>query len=70
MDKAHWDSIDVRDFTSVEVWTKSGLVTFYVLAVIYLKTRRVHIAGITPRPNAPSNGQNNTQRAGRKKTGR
>jgi transposase InsO family protein len=50
--KAHWDSIFATDFTTVEVWTKSGLVTFYVLAVMHLKTRRVHIAGITPSPNA------------------
>jgi putative transposase len=50
--KAHWDSIFATDFTSVEVWTRNGLVTFYVLAVMHLKTRRVHIAGITPSPNA------------------
>ena len=49
--KAHWDSIFATDFTTVEVWTRSGLVTFYVLAVMHLKTRRVHIAGITPSPN-------------------
>jgi len=34
------------------VWTRGGLVTFYVLAVMHLKTRRVHNAGITPSPNA------------------
>ena len=36
----------------MEVWTRTGLVTFYVLAVMHLKTHRVHIAGITPSPNA------------------
>ena len=53
--KAHWDSIFATDFTTVEVWTRNGLVTFYVLAVMHLKTRRVHIAGITPseRPSLP-----------------
>jgi len=50
--KAHWDSIFATDFTTVEVWTRNGLVTFYVLAVMHLKTRRVHIAGIIPSPNA------------------
>jgi putative transposase len=50
--KAHWDSIYATDFTTAEVWTRSGLVTFYVLAVMHLKTRRVQIAGITPSPNA------------------
>ena len=50
--KAHWDSIFATDFTTAEVWTRNGLVTFYVLAVMHLKTRRVHIAGITPSPNA------------------
>ena len=46
--KAHWDSIFAGDFTTVEVWTRNGLVTFHVLAVVHLKTRRVHIAVITP----------------------
>ena len=50
--KAHWDSIFATDFTTVEVWTKNGLVTFYVLVVMQMKTRRVQIAGITPSPNA------------------
>ena len=50
--KAHWDSMFATDFTTVEVWTRNGLVTFYVLGVMHLKTRRVHIAGITPSPNA------------------
>ncbi|MEO2031580.1 MAG: integrase core domain-containing protein, partial [Planctomycetaceae bacterium] len=50
--KAHWDSIFATDFTTVEVWTRNGLVTFYVLAVMHLKTRSVQIAGITPSPNA------------------
>ena len=49
--KSHWSSIFATDFTTVEVWTRNGLVTFYVLAVMHLKTRRVHIAGITPSPN-------------------
>jgi len=50
--KAHWKSIFATDFTTVEVWTRNGLVTFYILAVMHLQTRRVHIAGITPSPNA------------------
>lgn len=40
------------DFTTVEIWTGRELVTFYILAVMHLKTRRVHIVGITPSPNA------------------
>ena len=39
------------DFTCVEVWTKRGLVTFYLLFVIELKTRRVHFAGCTVNPH-------------------
>ncbi|HIF01648.1 MAG TPA: helix-turn-helix domain-containing protein [Fuerstia sp.] len=50
--KAHRDTIFATDFTTVEVWTRNGLVTFDILAVMHLKTRRVHVAGITPSPNA------------------
>ena len=42
--KSHWDVMAAIDFTTVEVWTKSGLVTFYLLFVMELKTRRVHFA--------------------------
>jgi transposase InsO family protein len=33
------------DFTTVEVWTRGGLVTYYLLFVMDLATRRVHLAG-------------------------
>jgi transposase InsO family protein len=36
------------DFTTIEVWTKSGLVTYYLLFVMELATRRVHMAACTP----------------------
>ena len=39
------------DFFTVEVWTARGLVTYYVLFVMQLKTRSVHIAGVTTAPN-------------------
>ncbi len=35
----------------MEVWTKNGLITFYILVVMRLKTRQVEIAGITESPN-------------------
>jgi putative transposase len=39
------------DFFSVEVWTMRGLVTHYVLFMISLVDRVVHIAGVTTRPD-------------------
>jgi transposase InsO family protein len=49
--KAHWGAIAATDFFSVEVLTRSGLIRYFVLFVIDLKTRRVEIAGILPWPN-------------------
>ncbi|MGO8748168.1 MAG: integrase core domain-containing protein [Thermoguttaceae bacterium] len=49
--KAHWDVLGAIDFTTIEVWTKGGLVTFYLLFVMELATRRIHFAGCTPNPH-------------------
>jgi len=49
--RSHMDVLAATDFFTAEVWTKSGLVTYYVLFFMHLATRRVHIAGITPYPN-------------------
>ena len=51
--KAHWDVLGAIDFTTVEVWTKGGLVTYYLLFVMELKTRRVHFAGCTTKLDEP-----------------
>jgi hypothetical protein len=49
--KAHWRSIVAADFFTAEVWSLRGLVTYYVLFVIELAKRVVHVAGITTEPN-------------------
>jgi transposase InsO family protein len=48
--KSHWDVLAAIDFTTIEVWTKGGLATYYLLFVMELKTRRVYFAGCTPHP--------------------
>ena len=48
--KAHWGAIAATDFFSVEVIKQSGLVCYFVLFVIDLKTRRIEIAGIIQQP--------------------
>ena len=48
---ADWDVMASIDFTTVEVWTKGGLTTFYLLFVMELKTCRVKFAGCTTNPN-------------------
>src|ERR671910_1936152 len=49
--RAHWGAIAGADFFTTEVWTSRGLVTYYTLFVLDLKSRRVPIAGSTPHPN-------------------
>ena len=49
--KSHWDCIAATDFFTTELWTKGGPVTFYVLFVIELATRKIEIAGLTVSPN-------------------
>ena len=49
--KTHWQVMAATDFFTVEVWTACGLVTYYVLFVIRLKTRCVHISGVTTAPD-------------------
>jgi putative transposase len=49
--KMHWEVLAATDFFTVEVTTWYGLVTYYVLVVMELSTRRVEIAGITPHPH-------------------
>lgn len=50
--KLHWEVLAATDFFTVEVVTWHGLVTYYVLVIMELATRRVQIAGITPPPTA------------------
>jgi transposase InsO family protein len=49
--RAHWDVLAAIDFTTIEVWTKKGLTTFYLLFVMELSTRRVQFAGCTANPD-------------------
>jgi hypothetical protein len=49
--RSHIEVLWATDFFSTEVWTLGGLVTFYVLFLIKLDTREVHIAGVTSTPN-------------------
>jgi transposase InsO family protein len=48
----HLDVLVATDFFTTEVWTRGGLVTYYVLFFIHLGSRRVHIAAVTPSPHA------------------
>src|SRR5262249_22313101 len=44
--KAHWGAIAATDFFTIEAVTWRGLVRYFVLFVIDLRTRRIEIAGI------------------------
>jgi len=55
--KAHWYVMAATDFFTVEVWTARGLATYYVLFMLHLSTRSVHIARVTQAPNDGFMGQ-------------
>ena len=48
---AHRGSIAAMDFFTTAVITHRGLLTVYVLFVIRLASREVHVAGLTPHPD-------------------
>src|SRR2546428_886233 len=50
--RTHMDVLVATDFFTAEVWTLGGLVTYYILFFIHLGSRKVHVAGVTPHPNA------------------
>lgn len=50
--RAHWNVLAAADFFTIEVARPTGLVTYYVLFVMELKTRRVHVAGLSPTPDS------------------
>src|SRR5262249_14178054 len=49
--KAHWVAIAATDFFTIEGTSWKGLVRYFVLFVIDLKTRRIEIAGIVTSPS-------------------
>jgi putative transposase len=51
--KAHWEGFAATDFFTTEVWTARGLVRYYVIIVMELSTRKVHVAGISPEADGP-----------------
>src|SRR5262249_26701310 len=50
--RAHWGEIAGADFFTTEAWTFRGLMTYYTLFVLDLKSRRVQIVGSTRNPDA------------------
>jgi transposase InsO family protein len=50
--RTHMEVLVATDFFTAEVWSWGGLVTYYVLFFIHLGSRQVHVAGVTPHPNA------------------
>ena len=51
--KAHWETLAAADFFTVEIARPWALETYYVLFMMEISTRRVHIAGITTNPDGP-----------------
>ena len=50
--RRHLKTLWACDFFTKKVWTLRGPVEYYVLFFIHIATRRVHISGMTPNPDA------------------
>jgi putative transposase len=50
--RVHMDVLVATDFFTTEIWTTCGLVTYYILFFMHLASRKVHVAGVTPHPDA------------------
>jgi hypothetical protein len=48
---AHWETLLAADFFTTEVLSWRGLMTYYTLFVIDLRSRAVHVCGTTLSPN-------------------
>ncbi|MDP9175782.1 MAG: integrase core domain-containing protein, partial [Planctomycetota bacterium] len=48
--RSHTDCLLATDFFTTEVWTATGLVTYYCLFFIHVGSRKVYLAGITRSP--------------------
>ena len=60
--KAHWDVLAASDFTTVEVWTKGGLVTFYLLFLMGPIAGGRNQNGRSPGPVTPTSISTATER--------
>src|ERR1017187_5198062 len=49
--RSHMEVLAAVDFFTAEVWTATGLTTYYVLTVMRVASRQVCIAGITTSPD-------------------
>jgi hypothetical protein len=49
--QAHWPALVAADFFTTEVWTGRGLVTYYVVFLLDVQSRRIQVIGCTPHPN-------------------
>ena len=49
--RSHRDLLVGTDFFTAAIWTRSELVTYYILFFIQVGSRTVHIAELTPNPN-------------------
>jgi putative transposase len=47
----HWDVLAAVDFTTIEVWTKKELSTYYLFFFIDLAMRRVHLSSLSTNPD-------------------